>query len=203
MKTKLSLVLAGLFLLFQAGTVWAAVTSFTVSASVPSASGVSITVASVNASTNVFTTLPAGTTSLSFDPMAFNPTTLVYLPSVYYALNFGVSGGSGKPDVSFTYNEGSNPNGGSTNGLGHKSSATFAQETTSGEVLLSAHPKKTLFSLSSEHVAASELATGAYLRVYLGVCTGGSGDPTGCQPFTNSDAAGAYTGSLVATATVV
>ena len=60
-----------------------------------------------------------------------------------------------------------------------------------------------LSSLSAEHVAASELASGAYLRVYLGVCTGGTGDPSGCSQFTNSDVAGTYTGSLVATATAV
>src|SRR5476651_692254 len=105
MKTRLSAVLAGLFLMFQAGAVWATTTTFTVSATVPAASGVSITVASVNASTNAFTTLPAGTTALSFDPMTFNTTTLVYLPSVYYALNFAVAGGAGEPDVTFTYNE--------------------------------------------------------------------------------------------------
>jgi hypothetical protein len=59
-----------------------------------------------------------------------------------------------------------------------------------------------LINVNPTHVAYTELASGAYLRVYLGVCTGGSGDPSGCQPFTNSDAAGTYTGSLVATATV-
>ena len=201
MKTKLSLILIGLFLLFQAGTVWAAVTTFTVSATVPAATGVSISVNSVNATSNVFTTLPTGTTALSFDPMAFNTTTLVYVPSVYYALNFSVSGGGGNPDVTFTYNEGTNPNG-TTKGLGTKASATFVQETSSGETTLSAHPKKALINVSSEHVAYTELASGAYLRVYLGVCTGGTGDPTGCSPFTNSDAPGTYTGSLVATAVV-
>ncbi len=201
MKKIVSLVLGGLFLLFQAGTVWATVTSFTVSATVPSASGVSISVASVNATTNAFTTLPAGTTALSFDPMTFNPTTLVYLPDVYYALNFAVAGGAGEPDVSFQYNEGTNPNGGA-NGLGHKSSATFVQEATGGETLLPSHPKTMLINVNPTHVAYTELAAGSYLRVYLGVCTGGPNDPTGCKPFTNSDASGTYTGSLVATAVV-
>ena len=203
MKTKLSVILAGLFLLFQAGTVWAStITTFSVSATVPAASGVSITVDSVNSLTNAFTLLPTGTTALSFDPMTYDTTNKIYVPSVYYALNFGVAGGAGEPDVSFTYNEGTNPNG-STNGLGHKSSATFAQEATGGETLLTAHPKTMLINVNPTHVAYTELATGSYLRVYLGVCTGSSStDPSGCAPFTNSDAAGTYTGSLVATATV-
>ncbi len=203
MKTRLSLVLAGLFLLFQAGTVWAATTTtFTLSATVPVSTGISITVDSITTPGNVFTQEPAGTTALSFDPMAFDNTNKVYLPGVYYAINFGVAGGSGEPDVTFTYNEGTNPNG-SSKGLGTKSSATFAEETTSGEVLLSAHgPKKMLINLSGEHVQYTELAAGSYLRVYLGICTGGSNDPTGCAPFTNSDASGTYTGSLVTTATI-
>jgi hypothetical protein len=189
----------------------AANTTFTVSATVPSASGVSISVDSVNATSNAFTQLPAGSTALSFDPMTFNTTYSVYLPSVYYALNFGVVSGSGEPDVTFTYNEGTNPNAGNSsnpNGLGHKASATFAQESSSatfgsGETLLPAHPKAMLANVQGTHVAYTELAAGSYLRVYLGICTGNtSTDPSGCQPFTNSDAAGTYTGSLVATATV-
>ena len=59
MKTKLSLILAGLFLLGQAATGWAA-TTFTVSATVPSATGISVAVSSVNSTTNVFTALASG-----------------------------------------------------------------------------------------------------------------------------------------------
>jgi len=203
MRKILSLVLGGLLVWSCAGNVLASSTTFTVSATVPSATGVSILVDSINTTSNAFTAMPAGTTALSYDPMTFNTTSLVYLPSVYYALNFSVAGGSGEPDVTFTYTEGSNPNG-STNGLGHKAGATFAQESSSGETLLTAHgPKKMLINLSGEHVAFSELAAGSYLRVYLGVCTGASSnDPSGCVPFTNSDVSGTYTGSLLATAVV-
>jgi hypothetical protein len=208
MKIIMSLILGGLFLLFHTVPVWAQSTTFTVSATVPDASGVSITVDSINSSTNAFTQEPAGTTALSFDPMTYNSTSNIYVPSIYYALNFSTSGGAGSPDVTFTYNEGSNPNSGSTtnpDGLGYKSTATFAKETTSGETLLTAHgPKKRLIDLSGEHVAYTETA-GGYLRVYLGVWTGSTttpADPSNGQPFSNADAAGQYTGSLVATAVV-
>jgi len=204
MKNKLSLMLAGLFLLFQVAPVWAAPTTFTVSATVPSATGVSISVASVNSATNVFTTLPAGTTALSFDPMSYNSTNNIYVPSVYYAINFSVSGGSGSPDVTVSYTEGSNPNG-ATNGLGYKSTATFAKETGTTETLLTAHgPKKRLIDLAGEHVAYTELAN-SYLRVYVGVWTGTTvapADPTNGQPFSNADASGLYTGSLIFTSVV-
>ncbi len=205
MKKIVSLVLGGVFVLCQAGTVWASTTTFTVSATVPSATSVGITVNSVNSSTNAFTQEPAGTTALSFDPMSFNTTNNIYVPNHYFAIDFTVGGGSGRPDVTLTYNEGTNPNG-TTNGLGVKSTATFAQESSSGETLLTAHgPKKRLIDLSGEHVAFTELASGAFLRIYLGVWTGSTtapADPANGQPFSNSDASGQYTGSLVATAVV-
>jgi hypothetical protein len=207
MKTKLSLILGGLLLLGQAATGWASTTTFTVSATVPAATGVSIAVSSVNATTNVFTTLAAGTTALSFDPMTFNTTNSIYLPNHYYALDFGTTGGAGTADVTVTYNEGSNPNGAS-NGLGFKATATFAKEVvgTGGattETLLTAHgPKKRLIDLNAEHVASSEVKPG-FPRIYLGVWTGTTvapADPTNGQPFSNGDAPGVYTGSLVVTA---
>jgi hypothetical protein len=207
MKTKLSVILGGLFLAFQVVPVWAAPTTFTVSATVPAATGISITVDSVNSATNVFTTLPTGTTALSFDPMTFNTTNNIYIPSIYYALNFAVANGAGSPDVTVTYNEGSNPNSGTSNpdGLGFKSTATFAKEVGSTETLLTDHgPKKLLTNLNGEHVTFSEL-TGGYLRIYLGIWVGSTtapADPAGGQPFSNADAPGTYTGSLVATAVV-
>ena len=189
--------------------VWAVPTTLTVSATVPSATGVDPSVSSVNAITNVFTALPEGTTALSFDPMTFNAANSIYMPSVYYALDIGVSNGSGSPDVTVTYNEGSNPNG-ITNGLGYKSTVTFAKEVsaTGGgttETLLTAHgPKKRLIDLNAEHVAFTEL-TGAFLRIYLGIWTGSTAtpvDPLNGQPFSNSDAPGLYTGSLIITSVV-
>lgn len=206
MKIKLSLILGGLFFLFQVGEAWATATTFTVSATVPTATGVSIGVSSVHATTNAFTTLAVGTTALSFDPMTFDTTTNLYAPHVYYALNFLVLGGGGATDVTVTYHEGSNPNG-TTNGFGFKATATFAKEVVALgggiiETLLTAHgPKKKLIDLNAEHVTSTELA-GGFLRMYLGVCSGSTIDPTGCHPFSNLDAPGTYTGSLVVTTVV-
>jgi len=196
----------GVFLSFQSVIGWAS-TTFTVSATVPTATSVSIVVDSINSTTNVFTTLPAGTTALSFDPMTFNATNNIYIPNVYYALNLSVAGGAGYPDTTFTYTEGNNPNG-SNSGFGYKSTATFDKEVvgTNGattETLLS-QGKMRLIDLSGTHVAYTEII-GGYLRVYLGVWTGSTvapADPTNGQPFSNGDAAGLYTGSLLVTSTV-
>lgn len=186
--------------------VWAATTTtFTVSATVPDPPAtVIITVDSISTSNGAFTAEPSGFTALSFDPMAFNTTNNIYLPDHYFAVNFAVSSGPGQPDVNFSYTEGTNPNG-SSNGLGTKSSIAFADETTSGETVLTGpYSKTTLSNLegSGVHVPYTALATNSYLRAYVGVCTGGSSDPSGCHPFTNADAAGQYTGTLTTTATV-
>ncbi len=210
MRTKLSLILGGLLLLFQAGTVWATDTTFTVSATVPPATGVSIGVSSTRTLSSSYKALAADTTALSFDPMTYNTTYNIYFPSTYYALSIGVTGGSGTPDVTITYNEGSNPNG-TTNGFGFKSTATFAKAVVgpgggTTETLLSAHgPKKRLIDLNAEHVTSTELA-GGFLKIYLGIWTGSTAapaDPSNGKPFSNSDAAGTYTGSLVVTAVAV
>jgi hypothetical protein len=212
MKTIVSLILSGLFLVFQALPVWAVSTTYTVSATVPVATGISMTVSSVNSTTNAFTTEPPGTTNLSFDTMTFDPTNHIYIPDHYFALDIGVTGGSGSPDTTVSYTEGANPNSSSatdTNGMGHKATATFAKEVTSGssttETLLTAHgPKKRLIDLSGEHVTFSEVS-GGFLRIYLGVWTGSTtnpADPTNGEPFSNADTAGLYNGSLLVTAVV-
>jgi hypothetical protein len=206
-KMSLVLILGVLILFGGAVAGWATQMTFTMSATVPAATGVSVTVSSVNSSTNVFTTEPAGTTALSFDPMTYSTTTNEYVPNHYYALDFGTSGGAGTADLTLTYTEGTNPNG-STNGLGYKTTATFAKEVlgTNGATTETILPqgKMRLIDLNATHIAYTEVQPG-WPRVYLGVWTGSTtapADPSNGQPFTNGDVAGQYTGSLVVTAVV-
>ena len=209
MKTRLSLILGGLFLLGQAGTGWAS-TAFTVSATVPTANGINLVVDQVNATgTPVFS--PVTGTALSFDQaggMIFNSTNNIYLPSVYYALNISAAGGGGLPDTTVTYTEGTNPNSGSATqgGLGQKTTATFAQELGSVETI-TALGKKRLMDLTGTvgHEPYTALSSGSYLRIYVGVWTGSTtapADPSNGQPFSNTDAPGQYTGTLTVSATV-
>jgi len=208
MKSKLSLILGGLFLLGQ-GTGMAS-TAYQVSATVPAATGINIVVDSINATgTVVFT--PVSGTALSFDAgsgMTFNVADNIYLPSVYYALNISTTGGGGLPDTTLTYADSANPNSGSSTqfGLGTKTTATFDQELGSTETLLSLG-KKRLIDLTGSvgHVPYTSLAAGSYLRVYVGVWTGSTtapADPVNGQPFSNADAPGQYTGTLTVTAVV-
>src|SRR5208282_5467649 len=98
MKTKLSLILAGLFLLSQAGTGWAQ-TAFQVQATVPNATGITMAVSYSPANGATFTTETG--TALSFDAyggMKYDSVNKVYNPSVYYAIDIATSGGgSGRP----------------------------------------------------------------------------------------------------------
>jgi|CXWL01.1.fsa_nt_gi hypothetical protein len=199
-KVSYLLTAAVLILVLQGvGLAGAATTSFLVSASVPAATGVSITASRVNSATNAFT--PVAGTNLSFDPLTFNAINGIYLPDHFFAIDVGVVGGAGAPSVVVAYTEGLNPNN-PGKGLGWHSAATFIRVEGTTEVPLTAHgPKKLLKDISSENITSTE-TTGGFLRVYAGILTGDATTPATGVPFTNADKPGAYNGTLVVTATV-
>ena len=205
MGKVLRLVLISGFLLGSTGALMADTRTFTVSATIPPPSGVSITAFSINGTTNVWTAV-AGT-ALSFDPLTFNVPNQIYMPDHYFAVNAGPIAGAGSTDVTVSYTEGANPNtgaGGSGHGLGWKSVATFARVNGTTETNLVAHgPKKLLKDLSGEHITPAELGTGTF-RMYLGIELNptATGEPANAEVFSAADRVGSYTGSLVVTATV-
>ena len=201
MKRLLSALAVGLFLVAQAAPSFAVTKTYTLSASVPVATGVSFTASRVDAVSGTFTTV-SGTT-LSFDPMVFNTTNQIWLPDHYFALDIAASGGAGSTDATFTYAEGSNPNSPSID-LGWKASATFVRVNGTTETALTGHGtggKRLLKDLNGEHITPTELA-GGRLRTYLGVNTGDTTTPTGGEVFSNADRAGTYTGTLTISVTV-
>jgi hypothetical protein len=205
MKAIKSLFTAGVLIYSSVAFAATGSQTFTVSATVPAASGVSITAASVNATTNAFTTVNG--TSLSFDPLSFDSTNHIFVPDHYFAINVGPSNGAGSTDATISYTEGANPNnvtGGSGHGLGWKSVATFVKQSGTTETTLPSHgPKKLLKDLTGEHVTSAELGTGT-LRIYLGIETNptAAGEPAGAEVISAADRTGSYTGSLVVSATV-
>ena len=204
-KIALSItVLLGLSLIFTPVNK-ADVVDFLVSATIPSASGVSIVATKVDSASNVF---GPTVSALNFDPMIFNATLGIFLPDHFFAIDVGITGGAGSTDVTVTYAEGSKPNG-QTNGLGFKSTATFVKitgpENNQVETPLASHgPKKLLKNLAGgEQFTGAELF-GGFLRVFVGIFPGD--DQTilnqGGEPFTNADIPGNYDGTLTITATV-
>ncbi len=206
MRKAVGLFIVAMFVFMQAGTVWAAVRSFTLTASVPTATGVSINAASVDATTGTFTNLASTATTLSFDIMTYNSTYGFWSPDHYFAVDVGTTGGSGSLTTVVTYTEGANPNSGTArNGLGYKGKATFMKVTGTGtettETAIAAHGIKKFVDLTGTTVTPAQV-TGGWLRVYLGIATGATGEPTGAEMFTNLDAPGTYDGTITFSATV-
>ena len=205
MNKRLSLIL-GILLLLTPAAMAQTVQTLTVSATIPSATGLQLTVTPINATTNVTGTPSTTATTIPFGTLTFNTTTNIYLPTNFYSVALGATGGAGTPTVNVTYTEGNNPNG-STNGLGVKSTATFVTANTStGAETVSALGKKRLIDLTGTAGAMGTPAAGYYEKVYVGIWTGSTAapaDPVNGQAFTNTDIAGTYTGTLTFTATTL
>ncbi len=206
MKTMLSLMIGGLFLFNQAAMAQTTDT-LTVSATIPSATGLQLTVTPVNASTNTAGTSSTTATTIPFGTLTFNSTNNIYVPTDYYTVALGTTGGAGTPTVTVTYAEGNNPNnpGTTTNGLGTKATATFLTVNSStGAQTVSSLGKQRLIDLTGSAGAMGTPPAGTYEQVDVGIWTGSTtapADPSNGQPFSNSDVAGTYTGTLTFTAT--
>ena len=207
-KFKIALVLAAILPFISISLSWAQSASvpFTVSATIPAATGVNIVATQVNASDNKF---GQQVSALDFDPMTLNTKFGVFFPDHYFAIDVGASGGAGNPNVTVSYTEGAKPVG-QVNGLGFKTQATFVKITGGPapedqvETALAAHPKQPLKELiGGEIVSASEIA-GGFLRLYVGVISGDDAAVTalGGEPFTLADRPGPYTGTLTVSATL-
>ena len=183
---------------------WAVSVPFTVSASIPAATGISIVATQVNSANNQF---GAQVTALDFNPMAFNATNKVWLPDHYFAIDVGATGGAGNPNITVKYAEGAKPVG-QPNGLGFKSIATFVKITGGPapadqiQTDLAAHPKKPLKNITAGEVIGNAEIAGGFFRVYIGIYPGGDAAlaALGAEPFTNGDKSGNYDGTLTITA---
>lgn len=205
MKNSLLIALLSVFVL--SAPAFALVTSktFSIQANIPAATGSNIDAFSVQGTPPVFTAVPG--TVLSFNTgtsMPYNSTLGIYIPTHFYAINVSGTGGAGAPDVTVSYTGDTKPVG-QTNGLGVKATATFMKVVGTTETALTTHgPKKRLIDVS-ESIAKAELGGGA-LRIYLGVVTKDPAaaiqDPANSEPFTNADQPGAYSGTLLVSATV-
>jgi len=215
MKTKLSLILGGLLLLGQTAM---AASSFTLnmSAQVPAATGVTLSVSQVivNSAGSILSFVPQGSAITSGSALLdFGKLQLVtnsngstfFSPgttpgqSFYYAVDVAPAG-AGTLNPTFTYGAGTLDIGGSA-GIAF-SQMTFVSASSSTETALGIHPMM-------KNVAAVSLSgptffsSGHWMRMDIGLCTGNPAtDPTGCVPFTGGSAAGTYTGSVGVTATI-
>ncbi len=178
---------------------------FVVSATVPAATGISITATRVAVQGNVF---GSAVTAMDFNPLTFNAANGIWVPDHYFAVDVGATGGAGTPVVLVSYGSESSP-AGQAKGLGFKSTATFVKVTGTGasqtETSLTTHgPTKLLNQLTAGEVINASEVTGGFFRMYVGVYTGGNAtiDGLGGVPFTNADVPGTYQGTLIVAATI-
>ena len=200
MKKTLGFLLATVFVFLQTGSLSAATRSFTMTASIPSATGVSLAVYGPGGA------MSSDATLLNFGPLTFDTTNNVWMPVGNFMIVTSPVSGSGSVDTTVSYSEGHNPNGASGKGLGWHSFAWFRMFVPRGnqsvEIDLPAHgPRKLLKDVNNEHIPTSEMGIGTSLVLYLTLATGAASDPAGSVPFTNLDAAGTYDGTFIITAT--
>ena len=217
MKTKLRLILGGLFLFSQAAM---AQPTITLQAQLPLATGLTLTVNTIPAATQVFPTSGAVTnpSTINFGTLAYNLLPLApgvttepntWQSASYFAIDITASGGTGVPLVNITYAEGSNPNAGtaaaSLGGLGTKTTIAFDSVTTAaGSDKPTGLPQQRLIDLVTGgtlgEVPVADIPLGGWERVYVGLWNGASGNPSNGKAFTSSDTPGTYTGVLTFTA---
>jgi len=193
-------------------------TTLQVSATVPGSGGLagpalSLTVTTYNATSGAVIGSPSTSqTSLPFGALTYASATGTYTPSVYYGIAISESGGAGPPIVNVTYDEGAGtacPNIAAGTSvtlgcLGTKSTATFVTANSSNNVeTISSLGKKRLIDLTGTAGELSTIPSGQYEKVYVGLWNGNASDspadPANGKPFTNADAAGAYSGTLTFT----
>ncbi len=179
--------------------------TFNLSATIPTINGVSVTAQSVTGST-----WASAGTALAFGKLTLNTFTngkQAYLPDSYFAIDVAGTGGAGVPTLTqVSYAETTT---GATK-LGARANISFMALTYNAadpakptETAMSAHAKKALSALATttESIGKADITgVGAgWLRIYVGL---NDGTVTNLVPFSPSDAAGTYTGTLTITTTL-
>lgn len=181
----------------------AASTTFTMSATIPSLTGVNVTAQSITGKTwaAVGSALNFGTLTLKTNTDG----TQAYLPASYFAIDVAGTGGAGVPTTTqVSYVEGST----GVTKLGARANISFqALKYNAGsdptELNMSAHPKRQLSALATtaETISKTDITNvgAGWLRIYVGL---NDGLTAGYVPFNPGDAAGTYTGTLTITTTL-
>lgn len=186
--------------------------NFDLTVFIPTATGVNIVAVEVDSATNEFGTTPV--TAFNFNPMEFitEGDANVWLPDHYYAIDVGVTGGTGSTNITVSYTEGSSPTGQPTNStLGYKTTASFftvtggpaPEDQITTPITTSAGSKVLLIDLVGGVSITPTLLDGGFFRGLVGVYPGDDSAtlPAG-KPFIGTDVPGTYTGTLTITATV-
>lgn len=203
-KTLLTIALIGCVVLASAGLAMADSQDFTVSASVPFASGITFTITEILASGTWTDNHPV---ALNFGTLGYDSVNKIFFPTKFFAIDLGVStGGAGKPDsIQMTYFDLDNPNddaGNGLGGLGQKATLQITKATLdAGD--FNVESKVLLSDVATLGTVMKDDFVGGWPRLYVGMYDGSNPElHTGWEVFTADDAPGDYRGTLQITAVV-
>lgn len=181
---------------------------FDLTASVPAATGISITATQVNADTDKW---GSAVTEMNFNTagkLKYDEDNGIWVSNQYFAVDVGLIGGGGNLSTVVKYVEGAKPTG-QTKGLDYKATAKFVKVTgvapDQDETNLAAGQKLLAQLIGAGQTIASSETAGGFLRIYVGLYTGDNAalNTAGGEPFTNSDKSGTYNGTLTVTGTIL
>lgn len=212
MKKVISLLVIGVVLVVQAALLYAATSTFSLSATIAGITGSSISAQTVTPGTTTTVWAPVTGTALSFDPLTLKTYTVSgvtyqsFAPNHYFAIDVAGTGGAGTPSTTLNYVEGVSPTGSTADQkLGNRANVTYkALKYNPGaaptEYNIPTHLGGLLKNVINETITPAQVTAtgGSWLRVYLGL---NNGSVAGQTPFSPADPAGSYTGQLTITST--
>ena len=212
MRKVISLLVIGVVLVVQAALLYAATSTFSLTATISGITGSSISAQTVTPGTTTTVWAPVTGTALSFDPLTLQTYTVggvqyqAFAPNHYFAIDVAGTGGAGTPSTNLNYVEGASPSGSTSDQkLGNRANVTFRSlkynpGAAPTEYVISTHTGGLLKNVINETITPAQVtsAGGTWLRVYLGL---NNGQVTGQTPFSPADPAGPYTGQLTITST--
>ncbi|OGX18776.1 MAG: hypothetical protein A3K83_02405 [Omnitrophica WOR_2 bacterium RBG_13_44_8b] len=132
----------------------------------------------------------SGTINFSNRPLIKNPTFNFYSTGYYYAVDVAPLGGGWGGPVTLSYTPGTPDI--ADHAIITLAKAVFVTPTQSTDTAFTG--KLALDNLPSSVAVAS--VSGGWLRMFIGLATGDTGEPAGVTPFTGATPAGTYTGTL-------
>jgi len=132
----------------------------------------------------------SGTINFSSRPLVKNPTFNFYSTGYYYAVDVAPLGGGWGGPVTLSYTPGTPDI--ADHAVITLTKAVYVSATSSTDTPFTA--KLALDNLPASVPVSS--VSGGWLRMYLGLATGDTGEPVGVTPFTGASPAGTYSGTL-------
>ncbi|MCM8774395.1 MAG: hypothetical protein NC820_06655 [Candidatus Omnitrophica bacterium] len=203
MKRGLFFILLGLFICLS----WeVSAASFNIGAQIPQATDVNVTITKYDSKGTESSSddRPMGTVnSMDFGKLEYKTITgsdgkkySMFLTNYYFGVDVGVNGAA--PWTIYHYVDGNDFRTTGDGGLGENIVVTFVKQTSDTQ-----GTKLAGYTIADSYGKSfsSTTLSGGWLRIYYGIATGASGEPTGAKPIGLTETAKTYSGTIVITLT--